>query len=315
MKPALNRVRNSLAVLMLALPVTLCAHPLDGKIWDSAKQQFISVDAAYQRAATSRYVLLGEKHDSEIHHARQLAVLQALAQHGVKPALAMEQFDSPQQDALSAAQSKTQDAEALADAGQLNRKGWRWPMYKDLITFAAAQHWPLLAANLGRTEGRDIAMGKITPSIPSADAAQLALMEEDVVQGHCGQRPDAARLAAIVLAQRARDVRMAQALNSTTGPVVLIAGSGHVRRDRAVPRYLAQPERALSIGLVEIEDGKSRPSDYDIAGFDIAWFTTATERSDPCAQALTGSVVMPPIQSTDSIKKEKPQTIARPNSD
>jgi uncharacterized iron-regulated protein len=307
MKPVLNRVRNALAVLVLALPAVVGAHPLDGKIWDSAKQQFISVDVAYQRAATSRYVLLGEKHDSELHHARQLAVLQALAQRGVKPALAMEQFDSPQQVALSAAQRTTQDADALADAGQLNRKGWRWPMYKDLISYAAAQHWPLLAANLGRTEGRDIAMGKINPTLPGADAAQLALMEEDIVQGHCGQRPEPAHLAAIVLAQRARDVRMAQALNSTAGPVVLIAGAGHVRRDRAVPRYLEQPARALSIGLVEVEDGKSQPSDYDLAGFDIAWFTAAAERPDPCAQALTGSVGMPPVQSTNSTIEKKSQ--------
>jgi uncharacterized iron-regulated protein len=297
LKPELNRVRYALAVLMLALPLSLCAHPLDGKIWDNAKQQFISVDVVFQRVAASRYVLLGEKHDSELHHARQLDVLQALAQRGVKPSLALEQFDSPQQDALTAAQGKTQDADALADAGQLNRKGWRWPMYKDLIGFAAARHWPLLAANLGRTEGRDIAMGKIIPTLPGADAAQLALLVDDVVQGHCGMRPDPARLAAIVLAQRARDARMAQALDSTAGPVVLIAGSGHVRRDRAVPRYLAHPERALSIGLVEIEDGKARPADYDIAGFDIAWFTPATERSDPCAQSLGGSVATPPVPS------------------
>lgn len=269
------------------------AHPpaLDGRIWDVAARQFISAQAAYQRAATSRYVLLGEKHDSEVHHARQLDVLQALEALGVQPALALEQFDAQHQVALSAAQKAgTTDAQALADAGQLNRTGWRWPMYQALIAYAAQHQWPLVAANLSRTQARDIALGKLQPQLPVADAAQLALVEDDVVQGHCGQRPESARLSAIVQAQRAREVQMAQALDSVAGPVVLVAGAGHVRSDRAVPRYLREPQRALAVAFVEVEDGKPTPLDYDSAGFDLLWFTAATPRPDPCATPLTGSV-------------------------
>ena len=59
-------------------PSGVLAPALEGRIWDVAARQFISVQSAYQRAATSRYVLLGEKHDSEAHHARQLKMLQAL---------------------------------------------------------------------------------------------------------------------------------------------------------------------------------------------------------------------------------------------
>lgn len=271
-------------------------HPpaLEGRIWDVAARQFISAQAAYQRAATSRYVLLGEKHDSEAHHARQLDVLQALAARGVQPALAMEQFDAQHQVALSAAQKAgTTDAQALADAGQLNRAGWRWPMYQALIAYAAQHQWPLVAANLSRAQARDIALGKLQPQLPTASAAQRTLVEDDVVQGHCGQRPEPARLNAIVQAQRARDLQMAQALDAVAGPVVLIAGAGHVRTDRAVPRYLQEPGRALAIAFVEVEGGKPMPLDYDSAGFDLLWFTTATPRPDPCATPLTGSVATP----------------------
>ena len=111
-----------------------------------------------------------------------------------------------------------------------------------------------------------------------------------MVQGHCGQRPESARLNAIVQAQRARDLQMAQALDSVAGPVVLIAGAGHARTDRAVPRYLREPRRALAMAFVEVEDGKPTPADYDSAGFDLLWFTSATPRPDPCATPLTGSV-------------------------
>ena len=209
---------------------------------------------------------------------------------GAKPALALEQLDSEYQAALTQAQRAGQtDAETLADAGQLNRKGWRWPMYKDLIAFAAQRQWPLYAANLSRAEARKIAVGEVSPVLPAATPEQQAALEDDVVQGHCGYRPAPALLAGIVAAQRARDARMAQTLDAAGGPVVLIAGAGHVRSDRAVPRYLTEPARALAIAMVETSASRSQPADYDHAGFDLLWFTAAgPEQPDPCATPLPG---------------------------
>ena len=263
-------------------------HPLLDRVWDVRAGAFISQDDFFQRAAASRYVLLGEQHDSEAHHARQLQMLQALSARGLKPALAMEQFDTEHQAALKQAQQAgARDAEALADAGQLNRKGWRWPMYSELIAHAAQQGWPLLAANLSRAEARRIVMGEV-PGPVAADAEQQRLMEGDVIQGHCGHRPSPAILSGMVGAQRARDARMAATLDAAVGPVVLIAGAGHVRRDRAVPRHLAEPARALAVGLVEVREGQTAPASYDSAGFDVLWFTASKQRSDPCATPLPG---------------------------
>ena len=264
-------------------------HPLLDRVWDVRAGAFISLDDFFQRAAASRYVLLGERHDSEAHHARQLQMLQALSARGVKPALALEQFDTEHQAALrQAQQAGVRDAEALADAGQLNRKGWRWPMYSELITHAAQQGWPLLAANLSRVEARRIVLGEVPPPTPASDAAQQALMEGDVVQGHCGHQPAANILAGMVNAQRARDARMAATLDAAGGPVVLIAGAGHVRSDRAVPRHLAEPARSMAVGLTEVSEGKPAAAAYDKAGFDYLWFTVSKQRSDPCAAPLPG---------------------------
>lgn len=263
-------------------------HPLLDRVWDVRAGAYISLDDFFQRAAASRYVLLGEQHDSEAHHARQLQMLQALSARGLKPALALEQFDTEHQTALRQAQQAGQrDAEVLADAGQLNRKGWRWPMYRDLIAHAAEHGWPLLAANLSRAEARRIVMGEV-PVPAAADAQQQSLMEDDVIQGHCGHRPAANILTGMVGAQRARDARMAATLDAAAGPVVLIAGAGHVRRDRAVPRHLAEPARALAVGLTEVREGKTAPTAYDSAGFDFLWFTVSKQRSDPCATPLPG---------------------------
>jgi len=292
--------------LCWACIASAATHPLEGRIWDVSAGRFVDAQTLYTRAAASRYVLLGEKHDSEFHHAGQLDVMQALAAQGVAPALALEQMDAPNQAALSAAQaSGAQDPEALADAGQLNRKGWRWPMYKAPMAFAAQRQWPLLAANLSRAQARDIALGTVVPKLPAIGVAQQVLMEDDIVQGHCGQRPDDARLQGIVLAQRARDAQMAAVLDGARGPVVLLAGAGHVRADRAVPTYLAEPHRALAIAFVEVEEGKTAPEAYDSAGLDLLWFTPATPRPDPCAAPLGGSVA--PIPPSPSIAPKETQ--------
>ena len=290
----------------MLLAASACADTLEGRIWDTRNRTFISAEAAHQRAAASHYVLLGEQHDSAPQHQLQLEALQALAKRGRKPALAMEQFDREHQVALSAAQAAgATDPEPLADAGQLNRKGWRWPMYRELIAFAAGNGWPLVAANLSRNDARAIAMGQVAPKLPAADAVQFGALEDDIVRGHCGHRPPPERLAAIVTAQRARDARMAEALDSAAGPVVLIAGVGHVRRDRAVPRYLRDRGAVLSIGYVEVDDDKPAPEAYDGAGLDLLWFTARSERPDPCAKPLTG-LAAPATPATVSQSKEKP---------
>jgi uncharacterized iron-regulated protein len=300
-------MRPLLLTTLLLAAADAGAHPLDGRIWDTRARAFISIEVAHDKAAQARYLLLGEKHDSEIHHSLQLEALQALDARGRKPALAMEQFDREHQAALAAAQAgSVKSAEAPADAGRLNRKGWKWPMYKALIAHAAERGWPLVAANLSHTEARNIAMGKTLPTLPAAEPAQLAAMEAEIVRSHCGQRPPDERLAAIVAAQRARDTRMAEALDSVPGPVVLIAGTGHVHRDRAVPRYLKDGDAALSIAYVETAEDKPNPTAYDTAGFDLLWFTPRTERPDPCAMPLTGSVASATHPAIPNHNKENP---------
>lgn len=283
------------AIGLLGCQLSL-AQVVPGQIWDTRAQQTISLEAAMARLQASRYVLLGEKHDNEVHHALQLQVLQSLQQGGRKPTLLMEQFDMEHQAALTAAQNTaasdsedtTAQAERLADAGQLNRKGWRWPMYRDLIAFAAAQRWPVAAANLSRTDARAIFQGKKAVPLPTAGPTLHAKWEADMVTGHCGQALPANMVTGLVTAQRARDATMAAALEAT-GPqgAVLIAGAGHVRRDRAAPLYFQQTASnpaTITIAFTELDPALPQAKDYDQEGFDLLWFTPAQTREDPCAQ-------------------------------
>ena len=270
---------------MLAALVAGCAHPhpepLDGRIWDVRAGKFVSERELFAEAGRARHVILGEVHDNPEHHRLQLEVLRALA--GQRRALAMEQFDSEHQSAMDEVVSR--DAEALADAGQFDRKGWNWPLYRPLVEFALQRRWPVRAANLSRAEARRIVAEPALSGLPPAAPGLLAALERDIAQGHCGHRPEAKRLAGMVEAQRARDARLASALRSDS---VLITGNGHARRDRGVPLYLSNAE-VVSVGLVEIEPGKTSPREYlrdfySEASFDFVWFTGRHPRADPCAK-------------------------------
>ncbi|MBX2806241.1 MAG: hypothetical protein KTR19_09735, partial [Hyphomicrobiales bacterium] len=74
---------------------------------------------------------------------------------------------------------------------------------------------------------------------------------------------------------------------------VLIAGSGHVRKDWAVPSFIEQksPEAAVvSIAFLEVDPESSTPADYveTVAGlgkpYDFVYFTPKADLVDRCAE-------------------------------
>jgi len=115
--------------------------------------------------------------------------------------------------------------------------------------------------------------------VPLADADQQ-LREADQMANHCDALPKE-MLPLMVDFQRLRDTVLAdavvQALQVTGGPVVVITGNGHARKDRGVPVYLAQarPE-ILVLSLGQSEAGQ-------VSGeFDLVVDADPIERPDPC---------------------------------
>ncbi len=271
-----------------ALPPTpLSGTSLEGRILDVHAGRFVPRDEIVARAMRARFVILGEAHDNSTHHRLQAEILAAMVGAGRLPDLAMEQFDREHQASLEAARARgKQDAEALADAGRFDRKGWRWPDYKPLLEIAAAGNLRVLAANYSRDEARTLMKsGKPVDGIPVLPAEARAALEKDLVEGHCGFRPPDAVLTGMVEAQRARDAQMAKTL-SEAGPAgaVLIAGAGHARRDRGAPAYLpaALRDNVLSIAFIEIEPQGSADLGRYAGLFDFVWFTERAPRADPC---------------------------------
>lgn len=254
--------------------------------------------------AVARYRLLGEVHDNPAHHQIRARLITRIAATGARPAVVLEQFDLDRDEALAVAQAAGADAEQLVDAGGLDRKSWGWPLHEPIVDAALAMRLPLRAGNLSRAQLGTLQAG----AIPRAGAswyarfhaarwtdAQAAGLRNDIVESHCHRLPEAI-VPRLVLAQRARDAAMAQALvdDATMDGAILIAGNGHVRADRGVPVYLHAEglrdadARSISVGIIEVRPEDERRSDFpqqviaDHPGFDYVWLTEAAARDDPC---------------------------------
>lgn len=289
-------------------------HPLAGKVWDVAARQFVEPAVLLQRAGVARFVLLGEIHDNREHHRIQTRVLQAVT-NSRRPALVMEQYDRDQQAAInSIMQGSNGAADKLLGLGELMRKSWEWDAYAPLAKLAVQQNLPVIAANLSRDELRKVSRNGFG-ALGSGEEQRLALetvwspvrqskLVNDIAQGHCGKVQEH-MVIAIAKAQRARDAVMADMLlHSKEDGAVAIVGSGHARRDMAIPLYLAarSPQSTvLSLGLVEV-DSPLDPAVY-AAGplgplYDYIWFTPRVARTyDPCDRIpTTGNSTPPPPQ-------------------
>jgi uncharacterized iron-regulated protein len=242
-----------------------------------------------ERLREKRFVLLGEVHDNAEQHRQRAQLLRALLADGKATRVVFEQMARTHDGRIAAA---PRDADAIADAGRLDRAAWRWPLHKPLVEAALQGGATVHGGNLERDAVRAIVRGGLDAvpadlrSALSADAAWSAADDEAlrrlVDAGHCHMLP-ASQLPAMTLAQRARDAALAQAmLQAPAGTrVVLIAGNGHVRTDLGVPRYLraagVPDSQIAAIGFVE------RGGEHDDAPYDERRTTAAVDRPDPCA--------------------------------
>jgi len=309
-------------------------HPDVGHLRQSKDDETLTPDAAVQTLAPANVVLIGEKHDNPDHHHAQAWLLRALVEAGRHPAVVMEMLDTTQAETLAA--YLAQDDATAASLGQAvgwETSGWPdWALYQPIAEVALAAGLPILPGNLPTAEVRRIAReGSATVlgadglsprglDRPFPDAARASLSEE-ILAGHCGMLPEQA-VPSMIRAQRARDGEMARALLAAaarpdTDGAVLIAGNGHVRRDRGVPWVLGQLAPDVSVATVGLLEVPAPASDSDAPDeattpppFDIVWWTPAVDDEDPCE---TFAAQLERMRARQTETSETPETPAPPD--
>lgn len=235
-------------------------------------------------AARADIVLLGEVHDNPTHHDRQALLIAGLA----PSAVVWEMLTADQADLLT--KETLQTPAELGDLLQWGASGWPdFSMYQPIFEAAmTAGHWgaavPRAQARAAMTEGVAAYFGEDATvfglSTPLSDGVQGA-REAEQQAAHCGALPDNL-LPAMVGIQRLRDATLARAalhaFEAAGGPVVVVTGNGHARRDRGVPVYLQQAAPDLEIFAL----GQSEAGQVD-GVFDMVLDGPVVARPDPCS--------------------------------
>ncbi len=229
-------------------------------------------------------VILGEVHDNPVHHITQAQIVEVLS-----PAAIVFEMLDPDEAALLTVEA-VNDLDTLASDLDWANSGWpNFEFYAPLFGAAAGRAFgaevPREDAQAAFASGAAEAFGDgaadfgLTDPLPEGEQAAR---EAGQLAAHCDALPTEI-LPGFVEAQRLRDAVLAQttlqALEEFGGPVVVITGNGHARRDWGMPALLAQaaPEVTVaSLGQFEAEPEDPPPFD--------AWFVTdPVDRPDPCA--------------------------------
>ncbi len=240
--------------------------------------------AMLDRLPPADIVVLGEVHDNPAQHRNQARAVRALQPR----ALVFEMLVPAQLPAITP--DRRLDRQALARALNWKKSGWPdFAMYFPI--FQAAPRARIYAGNLPRKQIRK-AISDGAAGVFGAGAARYGLdqplpqpQNDRRIQGqreaHCNALPED-MLGGMVEAQRLRDASIARAairaFRETGGPVAVITGNGHARRDWGVPAMIAQAAPALKVlSIGQLEQAPDKPPPYDL------WLLTKpAQRDDPC---------------------------------
>jgi len=276
-----------LACLLLAACATT-PHPLQERIWHAEQQRFISDDELIAALADSHYILLGEIHGERAHHEFQATLIDALAEHGRRPVVAMEMIDSTQAAVLhDYLDSGEATVEGLAEVLRWEDSGWpAWSLYQPVAAATLHHQLPLVDANRPRHEVREVAREGLS-SLDADERAELGLdqplpesaaseLDQRLREAHAAHL-SADSLPTLLDAQRLRDAHMALRLRQADrgDGVILITGNAHASNRHGVPWYLRQAGESsiFSLGQLPVSTGDKTPADYP-QHFDALRFTS-----------------------------------------
>ncbi|MEX0329573.1 MAG: ChaN family lipoprotein [Ruegeria sp.] len=227
-------------------------------------------------------VILGEIHDNPQHHLVQTKAIEAISPSAVVWEMVTEEG------AQRLAQKAATNPEELSRILRWAESGWpplsmyypvfqatNAPVYGAMVPRAAAQ--AAMKRGAATALGADAARyGLTVPLAPDDQAAR----EADQLLAHCNAIPEES-LPQMVAIQRLRDAVLTRsiltAVEETGGPVAVITGNGHARKDRGIPTFLSRLRPGLKVFVL----GQSEDGVID-GEFDAVIDSPTIDREDPC---------------------------------
>ncbi len=238
------------------ITTTVSEHPLLDKIWSVKEQKFISQEQLRHQLLSSDIILLSETHDNKQHHQLQADTIHELVKNNQSPAVAFEMLNQNQQESIHNFQTRNKNSERITDdfakTVDWDKSGWpEWTYYRPVFKQTLENNLPVIATNLEHKQIRKVI--KQGPEVLDKKYQDLLnryqykpdiqqTLEQDIQLSHCDMLPKN-MLAPMLRGQQVRDlVMMTTILESLKQhkKVIVIAGSGHTRKDYGIPWYLHQ---------------------------------------------------------------------------
>lgn len=283
---------------------------LIGKIWSARSNGLISPSMMIQELTAAKYVLAGEVHDNRDHHLLQAWIIDQLVKSdkSPKPAIVMEMIRNNKSEVLANyMRDPAADSTGLANVLQWEKSGWpQWSFYEPIADVIFENELQLFAGDSDRASIGNVSR-KGFASLAPDEISRLSLdiqlspdledaLDTEIINAHCKLLPSS-MIKPMVKVQRFRDASIASAMvgaadgDNAGVKVVLIAGNGHIRTDRAAPWYLARQDKnsvSLSIMMIEVGDESAGIDELlkygpgKIPAADYFWFTPKVQREDQC---------------------------------
>lgn len=233
------------------LPSRSTTPPPRAALWvDVVRGEPVSFEDLLDELQTARVIYLGEQHTLARHHERQRAILDGLAQRGVKLVLAMEQFEFMAQPALDRFNTRQTDLSQLIVETDWSKRWRGHTNYHELLLTARQHNISVLALNARAETIRAVGRQSLTnltaeqraelpKELVTADPVYERLLTK-VLGVHMAFDPQ--KLRPIVEAQIARDetmsARLTEYLSSPAGQgrtAIVICGRGHCEFSLGMP--------------------------------------------------------------------------------
>lgn len=269
-----------LAVLALAAcnqsPVPMAKTDIAGlgKIVDLHSGETLMPEQLLVRLAGQQRVIVGEKHDNPYHHQIELWLVEQLPKIRPQGSVLLEMITPNQQGKVDATKQwlqshPTADGSRVAEltAWQPN---WKWSLYGDIVMAAMQAPYPLLSANLDRSEITAFYKQPVLPpgQISVQPEIQQALAKT-IRESHGGEI-GTEQLHAMVAIQQQRDRRMAERLLAAPLPALLMVGGYHASRAVGVPLHMQDLQPGVEFSVLMLAE---QGAVFDRGVADYLWIT------------------------------------------
>lgn len=269
------------AVLLLSACAQHTAPPTltDSVIKDLRSGETLTPPQLLARLSSQPRVIVGEKHDNPAHHQIEGWLVENLPKQRPQGSVLMEMLTPSQQasvDSLKQRLNTQPDITPAQVAEKLKwQKGWDWSMYSQVVMPAIKAPYPLLSANLDRSEIMAFYQNPAFPAGQNGANPQVREAIAETIRISHQQNIEPEQLHAMLAIQQQRDRRMAERLLAAPQPALLIAGGYHAKRDVGVPVQLRDLQANAPVTVLMLTE---QGTEIDKQQADYVWITPAADK-------------------------------------